>query len=210
MATTKRAHSVIAKQEREAQIIAAAEGLLMVKGYFDLNMDQVARASGLAKGTVYLYFKTKEEVFLRVFERQSVLWRDDFEQRLANITVTQAALVDLLVETIATRPLFTRLVALSPVIFEYNVQPEQLRANKLWVYDNLNQIGARLDETFGLGPAQGAYLLLRVFVVVAGLEGFAHPSPAAKEVYESEPSLPRLDFATELRSLITMLLQTDQ
>lgn len=207
----KRAYSDAAKQEREDQIIAAAESLLIEKGYHAINMDQVARASGLAKGTVYLYFKTKEEVFLKVFERQGERWGDEIEQALLTIEpthgLTQSSLVELLVHSLVSRPLFTRLVALSPIIFEYNIPPEQLRANKLWVYDNLSQLGDRIDAVFRLQSIGGAQLLLRLFVIVAGLEGFAHPSPIAKGIYDSEPSLPKIDFETELRTLLTQLLQ---
>lgn len=201
----KRAYSDEAKQKREDQIIAAAENLLSEKGYHAINMDQVARASGLAKGTVYLYFKTKEEVFLKVFERQGGLWGDEIEQTLLTIEPALSSLVELLVHSLTSRPLFTRLVALSPIIFEYNIPPEQLRANKLWVYDNLRRLGDRIDAVFqSIG---GAQLLLRLFVIVAGLEGFAHPSPIAKEIYDSEPTLPKIDFETELRTLLTQLLQ---
>lgn len=201
----KRAYSDEAKQEREDQIIAAAENLLIEKGYHAINMDQVAHAAGLAKGTVYLYFKTKEEVFLKVFERQGGLWGDEIEQTLLTIEPALSNLVELLVHSLTSRPLFTRLVALSPIIFEYNIPPEQLRANKLWVYDNLRRLGDRIDAVFqSIG---GAQLLLRLFVIVAGLEGFAHPSPIAKEIYDSEPTLPKIDFETELRTLLTQLLQ---
>lgn len=203
----KRAYSDEAKQEREDQIIAAAETLLIEKGYHAINMDQVARAAGLAKGTVYLYFKTKEEVFLSVFEQQGVRWSNEIEEALLTIEPTQTGLVELFVHSLVSRPMFTRLVALSPIIFEYNIVPEQLRANKLWVYKNLSRLGDRIEAVFHLQSIGGAQLLLRLFVIVAGLEGFAHPSPIAKEVYDSEPTLPKIDFETELRTLLTQLLR---
>jgi AcrR family transcriptional regulator len=204
MTVTKRAYTDEAKQERENRIISAAESLLMEQGYYAINMDQVARAAGLAKGTVYLYFKTKEELFLKVFERQSAAWGMEIEQALS--ATAKPPLIDLLVNTTADKPLFTRLVALSPVIFEYNIPLEQLRQHKLWVFSSLYQLGGRLEAAYDLPPAQGTQLLLRMFVIVAGLEGFAHPSPITREVYDTEPSLVTLDFATELRTLLTLLL----
>ena len=67
MSNNKRAYSDDAKQQREENIIEAAATLLMEKGYHAINMAEIARATGLAKGTLYLYFKTKEELFLKVF-----------------------------------------------------------------------------------------------------------------------------------------------
>ena len=53
---------------------------------------------------------------------------------------------------------------------------------------------------------EGAQILLRTFVIVAGLEGFVHPAPASREVYRSEPNLLTLDFNTEFRAMLSLLL----
>lgn len=209
MASTKRAYSDEAKQEREAKIIAAAETLLTEKGYYAINMDEVAHAVGLAKGTLYLYVKTKEELFLKVFERQSELWRDEIEQSLVETDSSKGSLIELLVKTTASKPLFTRLVALSPIIFEYNISLEQLREHKLWVSGNLYRLGNLIETKFKLRPMQGTHLLLKTFIIVAGLEGFAHPSPITREVYDSEPTIVTIDFDSELRTLLHALLPVD-
>ena len=39
-------------------------------------MDEVARKAGVAKGTLYLYFRTKEELFLGLLERAFEAWFD--------------------------------------------------------------------------------------------------------------------------------------
>jgi AcrR family transcriptional regulator len=209
MATTKRAYSDEAKQAREDKIISAAETLLMQKGYYAINMEQVARAAALAKGTVYLYFETREELFLTVFERQGTIWMNEIEQALSDSVLdhSQEALADLLVRTLARKPLLTRLVALSTLIFEHNLSLERAREHKRWIHRSLAAVGERVDETFNLRPGQGAALLFEMFVIVAGLEGFAHPSPIMAQVYEKEPALARLDFEVELKRLLLMLLK---
>jgi AcrR family transcriptional regulator len=209
MTTTKRAYSDEAKQAREDKIISAAETLLMEKGYYAINMDQVAQAAGLAKGTVYLYFKTREELFLTVFERQGTIWLNEIQQALSGSMLNDSrdALADLLVRTLARRPLLTRLVALSTIIFEYNLSIERAREHKLWIYGNLTRIGEQIDAAFSLHPGQGAVVLLQMFIIVAGLEGFAHPSPIMAQVYEKEPTLTKLDFEVELKRLLLVVLK---
>lgn len=209
MSNNKRAYSDDAKQQREENIIEAAATLLMEKGYHAINMAEIARATGLAKGTLYLYFKTKEELFLKVFERQTIIWRAEIEQSMEEANSSQEALVELLVKTTVERPLFTRLVALSPIILEYNIAEEQLREHKLWVYGSLYEVADLLEEKFNLRPTQGKQLLLRMFVVVAGLEGFAHPAPMTREILDSESSLVKLEFESELRSLLLALLASE-
>jgi AcrR family transcriptional regulator len=51
------------KLQRHAQILAAAFEEFAVKGYAEARLDDVARRAGIAKGTIYLYFKNKELLF---------------------------------------------------------------------------------------------------------------------------------------------------
>lgn len=50
-------------EERRAQILAAALRCFSEKGYHDATMDDLARAAGLSKGSLYWHFKSKAEVF---------------------------------------------------------------------------------------------------------------------------------------------------
>jgi AcrR family transcriptional regulator len=47
-------------------MLAAATGLFAVSGYDAVQMDDVARAAGVGKPTLYRYFGSKEELFLEV------------------------------------------------------------------------------------------------------------------------------------------------
>ncbi|MFC4231391.1 TetR/AcrR family transcriptional regulator [Parasediminibacterium paludis] len=50
------------KQERYNAILEASEKIMQADGLYGLNMDLVAKETQLAKGTLYLYFKNKEEI----------------------------------------------------------------------------------------------------------------------------------------------------
>ena len=50
--------------ERRAQIIEAALACFARKGYHRTTMDDIVAESGLSKGTLYWYFKSKKEIFL--------------------------------------------------------------------------------------------------------------------------------------------------
>jgi AcrR family transcriptional regulator len=49
--------------DKRAAILAAAFTLFSRYGYRRTSIEEVARTAGIAKGTVYLYFRTKEEIF---------------------------------------------------------------------------------------------------------------------------------------------------
>ncbi|MBW1713506.1 MAG: TetR/AcrR family transcriptional regulator [Deltaproteobacteria bacterium] len=59
---------VVDKEEKRLAIIQAAAQVFAAKGYRAATMDQVGRQAKVGKGTVYLYFKSKEELFLAVFD----------------------------------------------------------------------------------------------------------------------------------------------
>jgi len=57
----------VRKDKREC-ILQAAASLFMKEGYFKVTMDMVAEKAGVAKGTLYLYFKNKDELFACVIQ----------------------------------------------------------------------------------------------------------------------------------------------
>lgn len=54
---------------RRTQIIAAAMRLFAHKGYHATSMQEIAESSGLAKGSLYNYFKSKEEIAISIFKQ---------------------------------------------------------------------------------------------------------------------------------------------
>jgi len=60
------------KEERPAQLLAAALGLFVERGYAATRLDDVAARAGVSKGTLYLYFENKEELFKAVVRENIV------------------------------------------------------------------------------------------------------------------------------------------
>lgn len=60
------------KDARPAEIVAAALASFAERGYAATKLEDVAAAAGISKGTIYLYFPTKEDLF-RAVVRQAVL-----------------------------------------------------------------------------------------------------------------------------------------
>jgi len=54
--------------KREA-ILRAAIDVFADRGYFNAQVADVARAAGVAAGTVYLYFKSKDDLLVSIFDR---------------------------------------------------------------------------------------------------------------------------------------------
>jgi AcrR family transcriptional regulator len=54
----------VVNEFRSSEIVMAARKVFAKKGYRDTTVDEIADTAGLAKGTVYQYFESKEEIFL--------------------------------------------------------------------------------------------------------------------------------------------------
>lgn len=61
------------KQQRREGIIAAAEKVFFSRGYDQSTMDDIAAEAELSKGTLYLYFKSKEMLQMEVAKRAIIL-----------------------------------------------------------------------------------------------------------------------------------------
>lgn len=70
------------RQEREALILQAAEEVLTEKGYHEMSMDEIAARVGIAKGTVYLHFASKEDLVSALFERDMQKFQELLEARI--------------------------------------------------------------------------------------------------------------------------------
>ncbi|WP_296227911.1 TetR/AcrR family transcriptional regulator [Ralstonia sp. UBA689] len=56
------------KEARPQELVAAALSLFVARGYAATRLEDVASAAGVSKGTVYLYFANKEELFKAVVQ----------------------------------------------------------------------------------------------------------------------------------------------
>jgi AcrR family transcriptional regulator len=68
--------SVKDRREREeksrlASILEAAEKVFARSGYYQARMDDIAEEAELAKGTLYYYFKSKDEIYLALLKREA-------------------------------------------------------------------------------------------------------------------------------------------
>lgn len=68
------------KEYRRNEILNAAEKIFFSKGIQYATMDEVAEEAELSKGTLYIYFKSKEEIFGGICERAGLILREKFEK----------------------------------------------------------------------------------------------------------------------------------
>jgi AcrR family transcriptional regulator len=64
---------------RRTAILKAAREVFFAKGFMNATIDEIAERCGLAKGTIYLYFKSKEELYVSIMAEGMGRLRKEFE-----------------------------------------------------------------------------------------------------------------------------------
>lgn len=73
------------KREVRADRILDAAGELMLRwGYNKTTIDDIARQASVAKGTIYLHWKTREDLFTALMKREYIRLSEDLQQRIAS------------------------------------------------------------------------------------------------------------------------------
>lgn len=68
MPATGKTKQDVVSEFRSAEILESARKVFAKKGFADATMDEIAAAAGLAKGTLYLYFESKRDVYLKTLQ----------------------------------------------------------------------------------------------------------------------------------------------
>jgi AcrR family transcriptional regulator len=142
------------KQQTRQAIIRAAVQLFGDQGYERTSIEQLARAAGIGKGTIYSYFKTKSEIFLAYGEDElEFLYTRLAEESDPNTPLTEQLLT-----------LFTGMFRyvmknkeFGRILMRERVFPEELTLDKSQYLDNrhlemLDQIFRRAKERGELRP----------------------------------------------------------
>jgi TetR/AcrR family fatty acid metabolism transcriptional regulator len=72
--------------DKRGAILRAAIQVFAHNGYFNSKVADIAREAGVADGTVYLYFKSKEEILHSIFDRNMEEAIADGKKRLEGVT----------------------------------------------------------------------------------------------------------------------------
>lgn len=70
------------KLKKRELLIDAAEKVFFKKGYENATMDEIAEKAEYSKGTLYLYFKNKEELYIAISTRSMFLFEKILDQEM--------------------------------------------------------------------------------------------------------------------------------
>jgi TetR/AcrR family fatty acid metabolism transcriptional regulator len=90
--------------DKRERILRAAIKVFARKGFYATRVSEIAKAAGVADGTIYLYFKNKDDVLISIFEdritkliavlRDEVDEAEGFEEKLRCVVELQLGLLE--------------------------------------------------------------------------------------------------------------------
>lgn len=170
-AVLNRPESAPAEEEnaKRRQIIAGARAVFLAQGFDAASMNDIARAAGVSKGTLYVYFKHKEQLFEAIVEEQCDLQAEGIFDLDPN---------DHDVEAVLTR--------LGHAYIRFLCRPEKASAIRIVIAiaDRMPELGRKFYER---GPARGIAKLASYIAaqVEAGLLAVADCELAAAQLMEA-------------------------
>ena len=178
----RRAMATEDKQARRVAILAAAQELFTAGDGGLPTASQVAAATGLAKGTVYLYFTTKEEIFATLLVEGWApvmeMVQRVFDARTGRRSEKVRALLRGFVEHLDDHPELLRLDALGSAVLEKNMTAAALLQFKRDFTARLSTAGSAIDRSLGLVEGRGVQLLMRTYALTRGLWQSAQHEPS--------------------------------
>jgi TetR/AcrR family acrAB operon transcriptional repressor len=146
-------------EERTQQILEAAVTAFVQLGMANTRMEDIAQAAGLSKGTIYLYFKSKEELIFAILD--SFLARElAYAHELLTADLSVAEKINKLADIVAAD--MAQIKPMTPLYMEFIAQAardESVRAIlQKPFHEFLNVFSALLEQ----GMANGEFRALNV------------------------------------------------
>ena len=126
-------------EARKEEIINACAKLYETRGFREITLKEIGAATTLTRTGIYLYFETKEEIFLALLAREYDAWVDQMQDIMARReAMSRGEAADVLARTLTDHPRLLRLLSMNLYEMEANSRPERLTAFK-------RSFGASLD-----------------------------------------------------------------
>ena len=112
---------------RKEEIMNACEQLYQTMSFHDITLKEIGEVTSFSRPSIYNYFKTKEEIFLALFEREYKTWTEDLMMILdENDRLSHEQLADQVARSLEKRRLLLKILSVNLYDMEENSAMERL------------------------------------------------------------------------------------
>lgn len=169
----KRARTSSQKAERREAIIRAAEYHLRESGLDGFSMGALAKRVGIARGTLYLYFETREELLLTLYVEQVTAWSGMLLETVFD-DIDDETFLQTFMAAFKNDPLFLQLLSRLGDVIEHNVSLERLIESKRFVNGIILELTSHVSRSLKLSQENASDLLISLLVLMNGVSQIDH------------------------------------
>jgi len=180
------------KIQRKEQILDAALLVIVENGYHQSRMDDIVSTSGLSKGAIYWYYKSKKDVYLDLVNHWVVRYSNSL-LKLTQKNISSSEQLKNLFET------FFHQFEKDPIVFkallefwslagrdaEFNIKLEKVTYNFIQYIESIIKKGVESGEFKQVNPNIAAMSIMVVIEGISWFTLFEKNSVSAKEYTET-------------------------
>lgn len=177
------------RYKRKDRLAEAGLELFAERGWQALTIEAIASRAGVAKGTVFLSFSTKEELFLHGLRGRFDAWFG----RLSAVDPASGNTREWAEQTLRTLredPQFLPLLSLTGPVLERGAARDAVLEFKMALAQGLHRLssiwGPKLPK---VGPETWPALFLRVYAIIIGAWTVGEPAASVRSAIEASPEL---------------------
>jgi len=165
--------------DRRKQVLEAASRSFAAFGYKATTMDQVAKAAGVGKGTIYTFFANKEELFEQIVKDLIAELKDVAERTLDPALPFADNLLRILQQVLAYRDRHGLIVKLSQEVKEFGT-PMATGGLEAVERSIISYIAGHVSNAIAKGeiresdPVLTAYMMLKMYLALTAEGGHLH------------------------------------
>ncbi len=201
--TWQRARTPAQVARREAAILSAASRLFAARPYDQITLRDIAAEAGFTRSNVYRYFRTREDIFLRLYRDELAAWATAVRSRFTRV-MDRRGFVQAWLELALSHPTLLSLTPLLATSLERNGSVTLYRDFKRFALNLTAQLAEALTPVAkAIGLEDIEFFLQHFQALVAGGWPMAQYTPAQEAVL-SEPELAglRVDFRNLLENAL--------
>ena len=206
----KRARAKSQRIEKKARILSEARSTFSKLPFVEVTLDSVGQRANVDRGVASMFFRSKEELFLRVLHEELEDWYSVLEAELdrAKNGLSKTEVAGLLAKSLVERPELRRFLSFEAVVLEQNIDAMEAFRFQRWRRDRMVSVGEGLDRRVkDLEEEGGIRLLHRVQLLASALQPAADPKGAATyEVGDPDFAVFAVDFETEMKRFVVAML----
>ncbi|MCR5636105.1 MAG: TetR/AcrR family transcriptional regulator [Clostridiales bacterium] len=170
---------------REVEILNACEKLYEKMNFRDVTIKEISAETSCSRPSIYNYFQTKEEIFLRLFEREYMLWCDELEMIGAD-ELKAGELAERLARSLEKRELMLKLLAVNLYDMEENSRIERLISFKKAYGRSIVLFDEILKKAFpDKTDTERRQTLLTAMQFLHGVYPYSHATPKQIEAMDA-------------------------